>query len=134
MEEIYPDGDVFFVIGDEKNRLRVSSVILRNSSSVFHAMLGSRYGEGQKLLSQGSVEVTLPEDDLDALITVLHILHGRNDHILEEVPGAKLCDIATLCDKYDLFVPLKFAIQQWLDVCSETTDSTELWLLMSAAY
>lgn len=133
-DTIYPDGDVVFIVGDKKSRLLVSSVILRNSSPVLNALLGPKYAEGQHLLSKGSVEVPLPEDDPEALTDILCVLHGRNDRVPEDIPVETLCDIATLCDKYDLFVPLKFAIQQWLKVSWLVTDSSKSWLLMSAAY
>ncbi|ROV92286.1 hypothetical protein VSDG_07238 [Cytospora chrysosperma] len=131
---IHPDGDVVFIVGDKKSRLMVSSVILRNSSPVFDVLLGPKYAEGQELSSKGSVEVPLPEDDPEALTTILCVLHGRNDRVPEEIPGDKLCEIATLCDKYDLFIPLKFAIQQLLNARRLVNEPSELWLLMSAAY
>lgn len=131
---IHPDGDVVFIVGDKKSRLLVSSVILRNSSPVFNVLLGPKYAEGQKLSSKGSVEISLPEDDPEALTTILCVLHGRNDRVPEEIPGDDLCEIATLCDKYDLFIPLKFAIQQWLNARRLVNEPSEIWLLMSAAY
>lgn len=133
-DAIHPDGDVVFIVGNKKSRVLVSSVILRNSSQVFNVLLGPKYAEGQKLSSKGSVEVPLPEDDPEALTTILCVLHGRNDRVPEEIPGDKLCEIATLCDKYDLFIPLKFAIQQWLRASWLVSEPSELWLLMSAAY
>lgn len=130
---IHPDGDVVFIIGDEKSRLRVSSFILRNSSPVFSTLLGPKFAEGQKLLTQGNVEIALPEDDPEAMETILCVLHGRNDRVPERIPGDKLCVVAMLCDKYDLFIPLKFAIQKWLNV-HLLCNTSESWLLMSAAY
>lgn len=84
MAETHPNGDVVFVVGDEKYRIRVSSIILRNSSPVFKVLLGPRFAEGQQLFNEGYVEVPLPEDDPDALTPILHVLRGRNDL----VPGS----------------------------------------------
>ncbi|KUI65358.1 hypothetical protein VM1G_11262 [Cytospora mali] len=62
---IQPGGDVVFVIGAEGCRLRVSSTVLKNSSPVLNSLLGplGNFVEGQKLLSEGNVSISLPEDD-----------------------------------------------------------------------
>ncbi|KUI59249.1 hypothetical protein VP1G_06544 [Cytospora mali] len=133
-DNIQPGGDVVFVIGAEGRRLCVSSTVLKNSSPVLNSLLGPNFAEGQKLLNEWNAAISLPEDDHVALTIILCVLHGRNDRVPKVFPGDKLCDIAALCDKYDLFVPLKFAYQQWLDGSPCITDSSELWILMSAAY
>jgi len=48
---IVSDGDVVFVVGDEKRQLKAHSLFLRTVSIVFNAMLGHRYREGANLSS-----------------------------------------------------------------------------------
>jgi hypothetical protein len=131
--DIAPDGDVIFIIGTERRRLRVFSLFLKNASSVFKAMLGPHFAEGQSLGGADPVEILLPEDNAEALSIIFNVLHGRNDSVPDSLNGSQILHIATAADKFDLVISLRFAIQRWLN-CSGVNDPRELWLLMVASF
>lgn len=132
-QDIRADGDIILVIGSEQQSLRVSSVVMKNASTVFHAMLSPGFAEGETLLRSHQVRIPLPDDDADGIFAVLCVLHGRNELVPETLAPEKVYRVAVLVDKYNLFSPLKFAARHWLDVC-KATKGEDLWLLMSAAY
>ena len=132
--DIAPDGDVILVVGASTRRLRVHSLILKNASPVFKALLSSNFAEGQLLLGNADpAEISLPEDHADALTIICRVLHGRNDGVPEPVDGPVLVNVAIAADKFDLAVPLRYAIQEWLR-CGSVSDAKKLWHLMIAAY
>jgi len=76
--DIAAEGDVIFVL--KQTRLRVSSAILANASPVFKTMFGPNFAEGQGQSSAGDPrEVTLFDDDLQAMTRLCRILHHQND-------------------------------------------------------
>lgn len=128
---IAPDGDVVFVIGPTKKRLRVHSLFVKTASAVLNAMLRPNFEEGQQLAKTGSVEIALPEDNAEAIETILNVIHGRNDKVQEKLSPNELLQVAIANDKYDFFVPLAFAIRIWLSHKS-VGDPEELWALAMA--
>lgn len=118
-----PNGDLILIVGEKKHRIRVSSKILCLTSSVFRAMLGPNFKEGNELAS-GSVrqvspwpnvseyrslssstpyELPLPDDDQKAMELFCNILHHqaksiptRNDRSL-----SLLRELAIIANKYD---------------------------------
>lgn len=89
-------------------------MILRHASPVFRAMLGPHFSEGSTLASSESVEIPLPDDDPDAMEVICYVLHMRNDDAPSELAGGDLIYLAGLCDKYDLFVAMRPAMNLWL--------------------
>ncbi len=130
--DIAPDGDVILIIGADRRRLRVFSLFLKNASNVFKAMLGSHFAEGKSIGGADPAEIPLPEDDAETLSIIFNVLHGKNDIVPESLDGTQILRIAVAADKYDLIIPLRFAIQRWL-ACSGVSDPKELWLLMVAS-
>lgn len=111
---ISPDGDVVFMVGEEKIRLKVQSHCLRSASKTFGVMFGSVWREGQSLSKESPTEVPLVEDDADAMWTICCIIHHRNDLVPPRMTAEEILQIAILVDKYDLKVALKFASVEWL--------------------
>ncbi|KAL9091272.1 MAG: hypothetical protein Q9165_004906 [Trypethelium subeluteriae] len=111
--EIAPDGDVILLVGQgaaQKN-LRVHSVALKMASKVFAAMFGPRFAEGQSLSSANPKMVPLPEDDLEALTILCHIIHLRNDVLNNmERPGPALIHESRLwlLSNPDFYNPLHY--------------------------
>ncbi|KAB5581150.1 hypothetical protein GE09DRAFT_949341 [Coniochaeta sp. 2T2.1] len=132
MVHIARDGDVVLVVGQPQRRLRVYSLIAKSASPVLNAMLGPSFGEGQQLAKTGSTEMPLPEDDADAMETILNVIHCRNDEVKKLLSPGELLRVAIACEKYDCFVPLQFAIQTWLSHMS-ATKSEDLWAWAMAA-
>ncbi|KAE8450346.1 hypothetical protein EG329_006420 [Mollisiaceae sp. DMI_Dod_QoI] len=133
--DVAPDGDVIFLVGPEEHRLRVYSLILKNASKVFSAMLGPHFSEGQTLLQPNTpvISIPLPEDDFDSMVIICNILHGRNETFIEPLKPIQILNVAIAADKWDCGVPLAWAIKDWM-ISERYTDVKELWRLMLAAY
>ncbi|KXX80335.1 hypothetical protein MMYC01_204671 [Madurella mycetomatis] len=129
---IAPDGDVVFVVGPTKKRLRVYSLFIKTASPVLNAMLHPSFEEGQRLAKTGSVEIALPEDNAEAIEIIFNVIHGRNDKVQAKLSPNELLQVAIANDKYDFFVPLAFAIRIWLSR-QGVSDPEELWALAMAA-
>jgi hypothetical protein len=136
--EIAPDGDVVFIVGRENVRLRVHSLILRSASKIFGAMFGPNWSEGQRLSKDLPTEVSLPEDDAEAMRTILCVIHLRNDLVPEHLTTQDFLQIAIEVDKYDLTIALKFASSVWLNLPSRAplgiTSIEQTKHLMAAAF
>lgn len=130
--EIAPNGDAVFVVGSNSRRLKVHSLILKNASPVFNAMLGPHFAEGQQLAQPGLAEIELPEDNAEAVEIVFNIFHGRNDKVPEAIDSDQLLSVIVIIDQYDCLAPLKFAVKTWLDYIS-TTDPMQAWAVAMVA-
>jgi hypothetical protein len=78
----------------------VSSKHLSLSSSVFRSLLKSGFQEGETLRKEGSVTLSLPEDDVYAFSLIMNIIHARNTLLPSEVTLSTLTSLAILVDKY----------------------------------
>ncbi|KAB5531428.1 hypothetical protein GE09DRAFT_1252137 [Coniochaeta sp. 2T2.1] len=114
LSDIAPDGDIVFIVGEEKARLRVYSQCLRAASPVLNTMFGPKWSEGQRLSTQKPLEIRLKEDDADALRTILCMLHHRTSDVPEILTAAQVLNIAVASDKYDLARALKYVRTHWL--------------------
>ncbi|KUJ06941.1 uncharacterized protein LY89DRAFT_692028 [Mollisia scopiformis] len=134
--DIAPNGDVLFIVGPLKRRVRVYSLILKNASKPFATLLGPQFSEGQALLEHNPsepVHLSLPEDDFDAIVTIFSILHGRNRNFNKELSSKEVLNVAITADKWCCVVPLWWAAKDWLK-CDGITDSKVLWALTLTAY
>lgn len=98
------------------HRFLVSSSALCLASSVFRTMLSANGGfmEFQEKKSDDTpVEITLNDDNPDALTVVLRIIHHQHDSVKESLPEEDLWEIAILVDKYDLREATKPWINLW---------------------
>ncbi|KAK8128074.1 hypothetical protein PG984_009182 [Apiospora sp. TS-2023a] len=69
------DGDVIFVVGEQKKaRLKVNSQYLCCASTVFRAMFGPNWSEGQGLSKESPKELPLVEDDPDAMSFTIEMI------------------------------------------------------------
>ncbi|OCT46400.1 hypothetical protein CLCR_01237 [Cladophialophora carrionii] len=86
----------------KEHECRVSSRNLALASPVFRAMLDGGFQEGVEL-SRGQLKrVPLPDDNLDAMLLVLAIIHGRTRAIPRKIGKELFVDIAVLIDKYEI--------------------------------
>ena len=94
-----PDGDLILLLNGCE--LRVSSKVLSLTSSVFKAMLGPNFAEGNPLPAGEVRRISLPDDDTTAMCGICSILHYR----LELAPSLKnstsLEEVSIATDKYD---------------------------------
>jgi hypothetical protein len=130
---IVSDGDVVFVVGEEKRQLRVHSLFLRTVSSVFNALLGPRYSEGINLSSDTPKSIPLPEDDPETMEIIFNIVHFRTDTFSDQLEPEALIRLAIAIDKYDMVQALKVYTRGWL-YCDSIQDPGRLWQLAKASY
>jgi hypothetical protein len=94
-----------------EHRIRVSSKILMLTSLVFKAMLQPRFQEGALLASEGTVELTLGDDNAEALTEIMMIIHARSRSLTADLQ--QLYHIAVLVDKYDMLE----VMHDRIDIC-----------------
>ena len=131
--DIAPTGDTILVVGKKETRLRVHSLCMRTASTVFDAMFGPHFFEGQSSDGVLPKETPMPDDDAKALITICNVIHHRNDMLPDVLQPTELADVALAADKYDCVLALKYAMNQWLDF-NERITFASLGNLLIAAY
>lgn len=92
-------------------------MILRHASSVFKAMLGPHFKEGNELATSSSVEIPLPDDDPYSMEAICYALHMLYDDAPSKLDALDLISVADHCDKYDIRVATRPAMNMWLEVC-----------------
>lgn len=135
--DIAPTGDTILVVGKKETRLRVHSLCLRTASTVFDAMFGPHFLEGQTSDGVLPKVIPMPDDDARALITICSVIHHRNDIFPDVLQPTDLADVALAADKYDCVLALKYAMYQWLDFKDRSTFAgtfASLGNLLIAAY
>lgn len=99
----WKDGDVFFVLGEHPatTTIQVSSEILSAASPVFAALLGPHFCEGKTLSKNSTVEIPLPEDNLEAITNLCRVLHLPHGPILDyaRFRTQSLFNLAIVLDK-----------------------------------
>lgn len=133
-------GDVILVVGDNKQRLCVSSHLMREASDVFDALFSSNFREGQNVGVNDPKEIPLPEDHPAATQILCHIIHLRNDSI-PEILEANLCfEVGKLVDKYGLQQTVSFVADRWFATSRSVAEGNtykgearELMLFLQAA-
>ncbi|KAG4428533.1 hypothetical protein IFR05_015986 [Cadophora sp. M221] len=95
--------------------MRASSRHLMLASPTFLSMLGPGYREGSVLQAQGSVIIPLADDDPDALIILLNVIHGKTRVVPREVDLHTLAKIATLVDYYHMHETVELWSDIWIE-------------------
>ncbi|KAG6001005.1 hypothetical protein E4U21_004783 [Claviceps maximensis] len=107
------DGDLILVVGIEPPRsMIVDSRVLCRSSSVFSRMLKGPFVESQS--DSQAWEVKLPDDNPQALLIVMDIIHNLYKHTPAEPTLDTLCHILSLTNKYDMAKSLRPVAYTWL--------------------
>ncbi|KAF5567587.1 hypothetical protein FPHYL_3210 [Fusarium phyllophilum] len=100
--DIVPDGDIILVVGPDKTKLRVKSMLLMAASKPFLAMLRLNWKEGHDMQQQnGPHEVSLPDDNATAMEIICAVIHFQNDKIPQTLPASDVLAVALAADKYD---------------------------------
>ena len=76
---------------------------------------GASLAEASTLQHAGRVEIPLPEDDLDAMVIILRIIHHRYGEVSRQISRSLLAQVAVLVDKYDLRKSVEFVSTTWFD-------------------
>ncbi|KAF7197549.1 hypothetical protein HII31_01052 [Pseudocercospora fuligena] len=114
VEAVDEDGDVVLIIGPHEKRLKVASATLSKASSVFKALFGPYFREGQaKRTSTKPAEISLPDDDPWAMVWICAQLHmvKATDEGSSAVYSPFILKLALLVDKYDLVGVLRLQVQ-----------------------
>ena len=112
--------------------IRASSAVLKTFSPVFAALLGPNYKEGGRLESQSQMEIPIPDDDPEALIMLLNILHMRNDQVPDVLDCHRMVDVVNLADKYLCKDKMELAARLWIKNVEDTTVIAEIGPLITA--
>jgi hypothetical protein len=94
----------------------VSSKHMMLASPVFEAMLKNQYKEGRMLASKGTVDIALPDDDPDAFVVLLNIIHGRPKKVPRQIDLALMTKISILVDKYQMHEVVGVFSDMWIEV------------------
>ncbi|WEW58714.1 hypothetical protein PRK78_004182 [Emydomyces testavorans] len=125
-----PDGDVallltrFVTYTDDEDE--IPSIKL---ASAVHTRQEDHFEEG-------SVEIPLPDDDPDALLILLNIIHGHVRKVPLIVDLVTLTQLAILVDKYDIHEAVELFSNFWFENLKSTipekyTDDIPAWICIS---
>jgi hypothetical protein len=122
-DNLEADGDVSSLGGESWEtesstvdcHFLISSKHMILASSVFKAMLQGDFSEGLKLRATGELELPLPDDDPDAFVILLNIIHGHNRKVPRLVDLSLLIRIAILVDKYQMLERVEIFSDMWID-------------------
>jgi hypothetical protein len=116
--------------------MRVSSKHLSLSSSVFRTLLKSGFQEGEALRTNGTVYLSLPDDDVKALSLIMKIIHAQNTQLPPVILLSTLASLAVLVDKYNFHESVTPWAAKWAgvlgpidqdDICNELSG----WIAIS---
>jgi hypothetical protein len=113
----------------------VSSHHLKSASSVFRAALAGPWIEST-LTKDGRHQMPAENWDVEALLVVLNIVHGRNNRVPKAVTLELLCKISVVVDYYNLSEAVRFPGWFWIDGLRASVPKTYgrelvLWLCVS---
>lgn len=97
-------GTLLIIVGDldkaaEVKIIQVSEAHLSHASSVFKALLGDKFKEGQATRKLGDWYSQLPDDNPEAVLLLCNILH-LNTTKIKVSETTELCELAIVVDKY----------------------------------
>ncbi|ATY59029.1 hypothetical protein A9K55_002237 [Cordyceps militaris] len=112
---IAADGDILLVVGPEKLKIKVQSLILKAVSKPFSVMLGPNWKEGHQQLTAGVLkELPLPDDNAVGMKYLCAVLHHQNHMIPTALPVHDILSIGVMADKYDFVDAFTFTSTAWL--------------------
>lgn len=120
------DGEV---IPTQQVQMRASARHLILASSKFAACLDTpTFSEGQQLHTEGTVILDFPEEDPDAMVILLNVIHGKNDNVPRRVSLDMLTKLATAIDYHQIQEAVALHVDIWIDrVCQVPYYTPEAW-------
>jgi hypothetical protein len=117
-------------------RVQVSAKHLVLASPVFKEILKGGWKESLTYLQKGSVEITADSWDIEALLILLHIIHGQYYQTPRKLTLETLAKVAVLADYYDCREALDILVTTWINALEETIPKSYsrnlvLWLWVS---
>ena len=133
-----PNGDVVLVFNQTSEtktlaqvNMLVSSKHMILASPVFAAMLKVEFKEGSTLESKGHAEILLPDDDPQASIILLNIIHGRPKKVPRRIDLLLLQKLAILVDKYQMQEVVAVFSEIWIGILKDTIPKASTTDLLS---
>ena len=135
-----PDPPTIYLDSDGDLRLRVTakeghtqdfvvcSRALMRMSPVFKAMLSGGFEESRP--TEGEWTVTLPDDDCDALLTLLNIIHGSFGMVPDKPCLEELYRILCVANKYNMTEAVRPWAGNWAKLAEAQRDKIGGNLLM----
>ena len=97
-------------------QMRVSSKHLILASATFGACLGSdKFSEGQTLRTKGNVVVPLPNEDPDAMVILLNIIHGLTRKVPRQVTLEMLSKLAFVVNHRQMHEAVELFSNIWIE-------------------
>jgi hypothetical protein len=117
-------------------RVQVSAKHLALASPVFKEILMGGWKESLTYLQKGSVEITADSWDIEALLILLHVIHGQYYQTPRKITLETLAKVAVLADYYDCREALDILATTWINALEETIPKSYsrnlvLWLWVS---
>lgn len=108
---------------NQETKPRVENVQMRASSKhlilalpTFRISLGSdRYSEGRKLQTEGNLVVPLPDEDPDAMIILLNIIHGLSSKVPRRVDLNILSRLAVVVNHRQMHEAVELWSDTWIE-------------------
>lgn len=99
-------------------------------------MLGPHFKEGHTLAATSSIELPLPEDDPEAMLTLCRVLHFHNKETVLLFDVNHILGVAVLADKYDCTEAMMPSVACWVyeNLKLDTIHKTERQTLLLAAH
>ncbi|KAL1987241.1 hypothetical protein VTN96DRAFT_4573 [Rasamsonia emersonii] len=97
-------------------------------------MLTGRFAESETLRTSGSVTIKLDDDDQEAMLILMRIIHGKFYSVSAVVDFNTLKRIAILVDKYSLHETVHYFINGWVNgirMPTITVEDLKTWLCIS---
>ncbi|KAL9107186.1 MAG: hypothetical protein Q9227_007886 [Pyrenula ochraceoflavens] len=98
----------------EEVHFKVSAKHMALASRVFKVLLQGHMDEARRLRTHGSVTCPLPDDNPDAFLIVLNIIHLRKYRIPEVISFEDLVHVGVLVDKYELHEAVEDCARAWI--------------------
>ncbi len=132
--QVDPAGDLRLLVkhNDRDKNFQVSSKAMSLASPVWRTMLDPSGPFREAKPDNG--EIAFPEDDAEALLTVLLAAHLRQQEVPQTSVGYKqLLEICVVCDKYDCIQLMRPWISKWEASLANFADKDtyEEWLFIA---
>jgi len=95
--------------------IRVSSRHLILASPTFRSMLGPDFEEGQSLQKSGYADLALGDDDPDAMLILLQIIHFQIRKVPRHVDIDTLTKLSVLIDYYHMHEVMELFSDMWVE-------------------
>ncbi|KAK1690139.1 hypothetical protein BDP55DRAFT_701371 [Colletotrichum godetiae] len=133
--ELHPSWDAALIVSHNNPRKKflVSSHILRVASRYFNSLLASKFEEGAKIQSGSKPDITLHDDNPEAMEMILSILHYKYQDKWYTLSARMVSVVAMQCDKYDCAASLRPWVNQWLANFGQVERGDVGYLLVATA-